>query len=68
MASELSDSDTDLRPGEVAVALPAQTDAGVYFIGIIHTPWHTRTRVPQARQHGRAGLHHRALTNAGEQH
>ena len=47
MASEPSDSDTDLRPGEVAVALPAQPDAGVYFIGTIHTPWHTRTECPK---------------------
>jgi tRNA-Thr(GGU) m(6)t(6)A37 methyltransferase TsaA len=47
MASEPSDNDTDLRPGEVAVALPAQTDAGVYFIGTIHTPWHTRSECPK---------------------
>ncbi len=36
-----------LRPGEVAIGLPAQTDAGVYFIGTIHTPWHTREECPK---------------------
>ncbi len=36
-----------LRPGEVAVEMPAQTDAGIYFIGIIHTPWHSRRDCPK---------------------
>jgi tRNA-Thr(GGU) m(6)t(6)A37 methyltransferase TsaA len=36
-----------LRPGEVAVEMPAQTDAGVYFIGVIHTPWHSRRDCPR---------------------
>jgi tRNA-Thr(GGU) m(6)t(6)A37 methyltransferase TsaA len=36
-----------LRPGEVAVEMPAQTDAGVYFIGVIHTPWHSRRDCPK---------------------
>ena len=36
-----------LRPGEVAVGLPAQTDVGVYFIGTIHTPWKTRQECPK---------------------
>ncbi len=40
-------ADADLRPGEVAVALPLQTDAGVYFIGTIHTPWRTRAECPK---------------------
>jgi tRNA (adenine37-N6)-methyltransferase len=40
-------SDHDLRPGEVAVELPAQTDAEVYFIGVIHTPWETRRDCPK---------------------
>ena len=35
-------SEFELRAGEVAVALPAATDADVYFIGKIHTPWRTR--------------------------
>jgi tRNA (adenine37-N6)-methyltransferase len=45
MSSEPNDS--DLRPGEVAVEHPAATDAGVYFIGTIHTPWHTRSECPK---------------------
>jgi len=28
-----------LRPGEIAVDLPTTYDAGLYFIGRIHTPW-----------------------------
>jgi tRNA-Thr(GGU) m(6)t(6)A37 methyltransferase TsaA len=38
---------SELRPGEVAVELPAATDAGVYFIGIIRTPWRTRSECPK---------------------
>ena len=37
----------DLRPGEAAVELPAAADAGVYFIGVIHTPWKTRQECPK---------------------
>jgi tRNA (adenine37-N6)-methyltransferase len=40
-------SENDLRPGEVAIELPAPHDAGVYFIGTIHTPWHTRQECPK---------------------
>jgi tRNA-Thr(GGU) m(6)t(6)A37 methyltransferase TsaA len=40
-------SDSDLRTGEVAVELPAQSDAGLYFIGVIHTPWKTRRECPK---------------------
>ena len=36
----------DVRPGEVAVALPEATDAGLIFIGRIHTPWTTRREAP----------------------
>ncbi|HME27071.1 MAG TPA: SAM-dependent methyltransferase [Acetobacteraceae bacterium] len=36
-----------LRPGEAAIALPMQTDAGVYFIGTIHTPWRVREECPK---------------------
>lgn len=39
--------DSDLRPGEVAVELPVSTDAGVYFIGVIHTPWKSRQECPK---------------------
>ena len=47
MNDEPSNGDTDLRPGEVAVALPPRTDAGVYFIGTIHTPWRSRGECPK---------------------
>jgi len=36
-----------LRPGEVAVELPAQFDASLYFIGRIHTPWRRRQDCPK---------------------
>jgi tRNA-Thr(GGU) m(6)t(6)A37 methyltransferase TsaA len=36
-----------IRPGEVAVELPPQTDAGLYFIGVIHTPWTRREDCPR---------------------
>lgn len=39
--------DMDIRPNEVAVPLPPATDAGVYFIGTIHTPWKTRAECPR---------------------
>ena len=42
-----SDSGTDLRPGEVAVPLPARAEAGLYFIGTIRTPWRTRGECPK---------------------
>lgn len=40
-------SDDDIRPGEVTVPLPAVTDAAVYFIGRIHTPWTDRGQCPR---------------------
>ena len=40
-----------LREGEVTVALPERTDAALYFIGRIRTPWKTRADCPKnARQ------------------
>ncbi len=47
MNDEPSKGDNDLRPGELAVTLPSHTDAGVYFIGTIHTPWRTRGECPK---------------------
>ena len=38
---------TDLRPGVVAVAAPPATDAGLVFIGRIHTPWSERSECPR---------------------
>src|SRR5580658_10369332 len=43
----MSENDSDLRPGEVAVTLPSATDAGVYFIGRIRTPWQNRQECPK---------------------
>lgn len=39
--------ESPIRPGEVAVDLPPATDAGVYFIGTIHTPWTRREDCPK---------------------
>ena len=41
------DKDFGPREGEQAVDLPAQTDAGLYFIGCIHTPWKERKDCPK---------------------
>jgi tRNA-Thr(GGU) m(6)t(6)A37 methyltransferase TsaA len=38
---------SDIRPGEVAIELPASFDAGVYFIGRIRTPFKTRADCPK---------------------
>jgi len=35
------------RHGEVDIALPQDFDAGVYFIGTIHTPWKRRQDCPK---------------------
>ena len=37
----------DIRPGEIAVALPETFDAGIYFIGRIRTPWTRREDCPK---------------------
>jgi tRNA-Thr(GGU) m(6)t(6)A37 methyltransferase TsaA len=47
MNDAIAKPDGDLRPGEVAVDLPPQTDAGLYFIGTIRTPWQTRQECPK---------------------
>jgi tRNA-Thr(GGU) m(6)t(6)A37 methyltransferase TsaA len=43
----MADDAYGIRPGEQAVELPAQTDAGVYFIGRIRTPWARREDCPK---------------------
>jgi len=43
----MADDAYDIRPGEEAVQLPAKTDAGLYFIGRIHTPWTRREDCPK---------------------
>jgi tRNA-Thr(GGU) m(6)t(6)A37 methyltransferase TsaA len=48
--AETVKSDTNplgLREGEIAVELPADFDAGLYFIGRIRTPWHRRDECPK---------------------
>jgi tRNA-Thr(GGU) m(6)t(6)A37 methyltransferase TsaA len=47
MTDDASGADLALRPGELAIALPTAFDAGVYFIGVIHTPWKTRGDCPK---------------------
>lgn len=43
----------EIRPGEVAVEAPPATDAGLVFIGRIHTPWTDRLSCPrQGRRDG----------------
>lgn len=37
----------ELRAGEVAIAAPAPDDAGLTFIGTVHTPWHMRRDCPR---------------------
>jgi tRNA-Thr(GGU) m(6)t(6)A37 methyltransferase TsaA len=36
-----------IRPGEISTILPDQTDAAVYFVGQIRTPWPSRTACPR---------------------
>ncbi|MDE8345054.1 MAG: SAM-dependent methyltransferase [Acidocella sp.] len=36
-----------LRPGELAVDAPRPDDAGLVFIGQIHTPWRSRAETPK---------------------
>ena len=42
----------EIRAGEVAVAPPAARDAGLEFIGRIHTPWRTRAETPRQGSEG----------------
>jgi tRNA-Thr(GGU) m(6)t(6)A37 methyltransferase TsaA len=39
--------DLEIRPGEAAVEPPPPNDAGLVFIGRIHTPWTTRLETPR---------------------
>jgi tRNA-Thr(GGU) m(6)t(6)A37 methyltransferase TsaA len=39
--------ESEIRPAEVAVAAPPPTDAGLLFIGRIHTPWSSRMVTPR---------------------
>jgi tRNA-Thr(GGU) m(6)t(6)A37 methyltransferase TsaA len=45
--------ENEIRAGEVAVETPAGRDAGLTFIGKIHTPWTSRLETPrQGRRDG----------------
>ena len=39
--------ENEIRSGEVAVTPPPPTDAGLVFIGRIHTPWTSRLEAPR---------------------
>lgn len=41
----------EIREGEVKVDAPAPTDAGLVFIGRIHTPWLDRGMTPRQGRH-----------------
>ena len=47
MTQTTQSDDETIRPGEISVPLPERTDAGVYFIGRIRTPWRTRRECPR---------------------
>jgi tRNA-Thr(GGU) m(6)t(6)A37 methyltransferase TsaA len=47
MKDDPNEADSALRTGEVLIELPAETDAGVYFIGTIRTPWRRRIECPK---------------------
>src|SRR5690349_23546788 len=39
--------ENEIREGEIAVEPPPPTDAGLVFIGRIHTPWTSRMMTPR---------------------
>ena len=43
----MADDATGIREGEIAIELPEDFDAGLYFIGRIRTPWPTRDDCPK---------------------
>jgi tRNA-Thr(GGU) m(6)t(6)A37 methyltransferase TsaA len=43
----MNDNSFGIRDGEVAVELPKDFDASLYFIGRIRTPWKTRDECPK---------------------
>jgi tRNA-Thr(GGU) m(6)t(6)A37 methyltransferase TsaA len=43
----MASKDFGIREGEKVVDLPVKTDAGIYFIGRIHTPWNKRKDCPK---------------------
>ena len=43
----MAEEEFGIREGEVAIELPENTDAGVYFIGRVRTPWTRREQCPK---------------------
>src|SRR5215475_4668436 len=43
----MTEEEFGIREGEVAIPLPEKSDAGVYFIGRIRTPWTRREECPK---------------------
>lgn len=43
----MAENETVIRPGEVVAELPGASDAGVWFIGRIRTPWTRREDCPK---------------------
>jgi tRNA-Thr(GGU) m(6)t(6)A37 methyltransferase TsaA len=43
----MASNDFGIRDGEIAADMPEKTDAGVYFIGRIRTPWKARRDCPK---------------------
>src|ERR1700693_1978605 len=43
--------DSELRDGEVAVEMPKASDARLFFIGRIRTPWRSREDTPRQGSH-----------------
>lgn len=42
-----SETEFGEREGEEAIELPERFDAGLYFIGRVRTPWHSRSECPK---------------------
>ena len=47
MSPPSNDDPFGIREGEIAASLPGTTDAGLYFIGRIRTPWQRREDCPK---------------------
>jgi tRNA (adenine37-N6)-methyltransferase len=43
--------ENEIREGELAVEMPEANDAGLVFIGRIHTPWTSRLETPRQGRH-----------------
>lgn len=46
-AGRMTEMQASIRPGEVAIDLPARQDVGLIFIGRINTPWATSRDCPR---------------------